>query len=68
MEKLLSYFAKLQIAKLTLYEFNKLGEANYIILKMQGFKKTDFFENNLKKLPIEVVFPDMSLIKNSFRI
>lgn len=41
------------------------GEVYYIILREQGSKKADLFETNFEKLPIELIYPDRSIIKNA---
>jgi len=41
------------------------GEVYYIILREQGNEKADLFETNFEKLPVELIYPDKSLIKNA---
>jgi len=41
------------------------GEVYYIILREQGYEKINTFENNFQKLPISLVYPDISLIKKA---
>ncbi len=41
------------------------GEVYYIILREQGYEKANTFENNFQKLPISLVYPDISLIKKA---
>jgi len=39
------------------------GEVYYIILTEQGNKKAYLFETNFEKLPLELIYPDRSLVK-----
>jgi len=39
------------------------GEVYYIILREQNAEKADLFEDNFEKLPVELIYPDKSLIK-----
>jgi predicted nucleic acid-binding protein len=65
-EKVIELFCKASNNEINLYmNLINWGEVYYIILREQGFKKADLFENNFKKLPIEVVFSDMPLIKTA---
>jgi len=41
------------------------GEVYYIILREQNMEKADLFEDSFEKLPVELIYPDKSLIKNA---
>jgi len=41
------------------------GEVYYIILREQNKEKADLFEDSFEKLPVELIYPDKSLIKNA---
>jgi predicted nucleic acid-binding protein len=41
------------------------GEIYYITLREQGLDKANLFEKNFEKLPIDLIYPDKSLIKNA---
>ncbi len=41
------------------------GEVYYIILREQSAEKADLFEDSFEKLPVELIYPDKSLIKNA---
>ena len=41
------------------------GEIYYITLREQGPDKAKLFEKNFKKLPIDLIYPDKSLIRNA---
>lgn len=65
-ERVIELFCEASTNKINLYmNLINWGEVYYIISREQGIKKTDLFENNFKKLPIEVEFPDMPLIKTA---
>lgn len=65
-EKVIELFCEASNNEINLYmNLINWGEVYYIILREQGLKKSDLFENNFKKLPIDVVFPDMAMIKTA---
>jgi predicted nucleic acid-binding protein len=41
------------------------GEVYYIILREQGLAEADLFEENFDKLPVELVYPNKSLVKGA---
>ena len=41
------------------------GEVYYIILREQNAEKADLFEESFEKLPVGLIYPDKSLIKNA---
>ena len=41
------------------------GEIYYITLREQGSGKANLFEKNFEKLPIDLIYPDKTLIKNA---
>ncbi len=41
------------------------GEVYYIILREQNMEKADLFEDSFEKLPVELIYPDKSLIKSA---
>jgi predicted nucleic acid-binding protein len=63
-ERVIELFCEATNSEINLYmNLINWGEVYYIILREQGFKKTDLFENNFKKLPVEIESPDIALIK-----
>ncbi|MHB1253380.1 MAG: PIN domain-containing protein [Candidatus Humimicrobiaceae bacterium] len=65
-EKVIELFCKASNSEINLYiNLINWGEVYYIILREQGFKMADLFENNFKKLSIEIVSPDMAMIKTA---
>ena len=65
-EKVIELFCKASNSEINLYiNLINWGEVYYIILREQGFKMADLFENNFKKLPVEIESPDIALIKTA---
>ena len=65
-ERIIELFCEASTDRINLYmNLINWGEVYYIILREQGIKKTDLFENNFKKFPIEIVSPDTALIKTA---
>ena len=65
-EKIIDFFDKTTSNEIKLLmNIINWGEVYYIILREQGYEKADDFENNFQKLPIELVYPNISLIKKA---
>jgi predicted nucleic acid-binding protein len=65
-EKIIDFFDKATSNEIKLLmNIINWGEVYYIILREQSYEKADDFENNFQKLPIELVYPNISLIKKA---